>query len=287
MINFIGVLFEGTAYGVLLFLLAVGLSVTMGLMGFVNLAHPAFAMIGGYAFVALSATFALPFGVGIAAAAIVAGLFGLVLEGLLFKRFYTAKPLAQVLMTVGLVFVSIAVATYFFTANQQTVVVPDSLRGQWSIGPFQLSRYRLLLLAVGGALALAVLLSLERTRMGAQIRAAVDNQQVAASMGIPVNWLFRIVFTTGCALAGIGGALGVDLLGLDPSFPIKYLIYCLLVVVVGGPGSVLGSLYASLLVGVADIAGKYYFPEAGAFVVYTLMVVLLVAFPAGLKGRAA
>ncbi len=287
MLSFLGVLFDGAAYGILLFLLAIGLSVTMGLMGFVNLAHPAFAMVGGYAFVLLTARLALPFPFAVIGAAIAAGALGLMLESLLYRRLYRAKPLAQVLMTVGLVFVAMAIATFLFGANQQAVTIPDSLRGQLTLGPFELSRYRLLLLLIGGLLALGVLLSLERTRMGAQIRAAVDNQQVAASMGVPVQSLFRLVFTIGCALAGVGGALGVELLGLDPSFPIKYLVYCLLVVVVGGPGSVLGTLYASLLVGVADVAGKYYVPDAGAFVVYTLMVLLLVSFPAGLKGRAA
>jgi len=285
MLSLFGVLFDGAAYGILLFLLAIGLSVTMGLMGFVNLAHPAFAMVGGYAFVFLAARLAVPFPLAVIGAALASASLGLVLERVLYRRLYRAKPLAQVLMTVGLVFVAIAIATYLFGANQQAVVIPDSLRGQVSLGPIELSRYRLLLLLIGGVLAVAVLFSLERTRLGAQIRAAVDNQQVAESMGVPVASLFRLVFTIGCALAGAGGALGVDLLGLDPSFPFKHLVYCLLVVVVGGAGSVLGTLYASLLIGMADVAGKYYVPEAGAFVVYTLMVVLLVSFPAGLKGR--
>lgn len=285
MISFLGVLFDGAAYGILLFLLSVGLSVTMGLMGFVNLAHPAFAMAGGFALVTLMSRFGWPFWAALVGAAVVAALIGLVLEALLYQRLYRAPPLAQVLMTVGLVFVSTAVATYFFGPNQQAVAVPDALRGQLAVGPLGLSRYRLLLLLLGGLIAAGVLFSLERTRVGAQVRAAVDNQRVAGSLGVRVRWLFRIVFTLGCALAGLGGALGVEVLGLDPSFPVKYLVYCLLVVVVGGAGSVIGTLAASLLVGFADIAGKYYFPEAGAFVVYALMVTLLVALPGGLKGK--
>lgn len=283
--SFLGVLFDGAAYGILLFLLSVGLSVTMGLMGFVNLAHPAFAMVGGFTLVTLMSRAGFPFWLALIGAAAAAALIGLVLESLLYQRLYRAKPLAQVLMTVGLVFVSVAVATFLFGANQQAVNIPDALRGQIAVGDVGLSRYRLLLLAVGLVLAVAVLVSLERTRMGAQIRAAVDDQRVAGSLGVRVRSLFRLVFTLGCALAGLGGALGVEVLGLDPSFPLKYLVYCLLVVVVGGAGSVMGTLAASLLVGVADIAGKYYFPDAGAFVVYTLMVVLLVAFPGGLKGK--
>jgi branched-chain amino acid transport system permease protein len=200
---------------------------------------------------------------------------------------YRAKPLQQVLMTVGLIFVAISVATFAYGPGQQVINVPQALRGQLTIGDIELSRYRLLVIGIGLALAALVVFSLERTRLGAQVRAAVDNQLVAASMGVRVHMLFRLVFAAGCALAGVGGALGVEVFGLDPSFPIKYLVYCLLVVVVGGTGSVLGTLYAAFLVGIADVAGKYYVPDAGAFVVYTLMIVLLLAFPRGLKGRPA
>lgn len=287
MLNLIGVLFDGAAYGMLLFLLAVGLSVTMGLMGFVNLAHAAFAMVGGYALVTLASRFQLPFAAAVAGATLATGLLGLVLESLIYRPLYRAKPLAQVLMTVGLIFVAMSVATFTFGPGQQAVDIPQGLRGRLSLGPFEFSRYRLLTIGVGLLVTLGVLYALERTRVGAQIRAAVDNQKVAASMGIRVHLLFRLVFAAGCALAGMGGALGVEVFGLDPGFPIKYLIYCLLVVVVGGTGSVLGTLYAALGVGIADVAGKYYVPEAGAFVVYVLMMVLLVLFPNGLKERVA
>lgn len=285
MLHLIGVLFDGVGYGMLLFLLAIGLSVTMGLMGFVNLAHPAFAMLGGYAFVVLTSSFGWPFAAAIVAAACLAGVVGIILESLLFRRMYSASALEQVLMTVGLIFVASSAATFFFGANQQLVTVPEALRGQLHVGPLELSTYRLVLICIGAVLSVVLVFSLERTNFGAKIRAAVDNRVVASAMGIRVNSLFCIVFGLGCCLAGAGGALGVEVFGLDPSFPFKYLVYCLLVVVVGGTGSVLGTLYASLLVGIADVVGKYYFPEAGAFTVYALMVVLLVCFPAGLKGR--
>jgi branched-chain amino acid transport system permease protein len=287
MLNLVGVVFDGAAYGMLLFLLAVGLSITMGLMGFVNLAHAAFAMVSGYALVGLSNQFGWPFGVAVLGAAVASGAIGLVMESLLYRRLYRARPLQQVLMTVGLVFVATSIATFAYGPGQQIVNVPPALRGQVAIGAFELSRYRLLVIGVGLALAALVVFSLERTRVGAQVRAAVDNQLVASTMGVRVHVLFRLVFAAGCALAGVGGALGVEVFGLDPSFPIKYLVYCLLVVVVGGTGSVVGTLYAALLVGIADVAGKYYVPQAGAFVVYTLMIVLLLAFPRGLKGKPA
>lgn len=287
MLNFLGIVFDGAAYGMLLFLLAVGLSVTMGLMGFANLAHAAFAMVGAYAMASLMNQLGWPFALAVVGGAVASGVIGLVLEALLYRRLYRAKPLQQVLLTVGLIFVAMSVATFVFGPGQQSVSLPSALRGQLALGELELSRYRLLVIVVGLVLAGIVVLGLERTRIGAQVRAAVDNQLVAASMGVRVHALFRLVFAAGCALAGAGGALGIEVFGLDPSFPIKYLVYCLLVVVVGGTGSVIGTLYAALLVGVADVAGKYYLPEAGAFVVYTLMIVLLLAFPRGLKGKPA
>jgi branched-chain amino acid transport system permease protein len=128
---------------------------------------------------------------------------------------------------------------------------------------------------------------IERTRFGAQLRAAVDNQHVAAGVGIDVNRVFSVTFALGSGLAGLGGGVGIDILGLDPSFPIKYLVYFLLVVAVGGAGTIRGPLVAALMLGVFDVAGKYYVPEVGAFVIYALMVVLLVLFPRGLYGKRA
>jgi branched-chain amino acid transport system permease protein len=126
-----------------------------------------------------------------------------------------------------------------------------------------------------------------RTRFGAQVRAAVDDQDVAAGVGINVSRIFTLTFALGSGLAGLGGALGIDVLGLDPYFPLKYLVYFLLVVTVGGAGTVKGPLVAALVLGVFDVAGKYYVPEVGAFVIYALMVLLLIAFPAGLYGKRA
>lgn len=284
MLNFLGILFDGFAYGTLLFLISAGLSVTMGLMGFINLSHGAFAMAGGYLTVVLMNSAGWPFlaTLPVAFGAVAAG--SLVLEGTVYRHLYRAQPLEQVLLTVGLTFMAVVVATYIWGPLQQPMRLPVQLTGQVHFLGLDLSRYRLFLMGVGIVITLALLFGLERTRFGAKVRAAVDNQRMAAGMGIHVGRVFQITFALGSGLAGLGGALGVEVLGLDPSFPIKYLVYFLLVVAVGGPGSILGALAASLLLGVADVAGKYYVPEIGAFVIYAVMIVLLLSHPEGLRG---
>lgn len=285
MLNFIGVLFDGLAYGTLLFLISVGLSITLGLMRFINLAHGVFAMAGGYLLVSLMAQAGIGFLAALPIVFCVVALASLVLERTLYRPVYKSSPLDQVLLTVGIIFIAIAGANYFWGPGQQPVLLPEELKGQISVFGVDLSRYRLFLMAVGGAITLALVFGLERTRFGAMIRASVDNQRTAESMGIRVDRVFQVTFAIGSGLAGLGGALGVNVLGLDPQFALKFLVYFLLVVVVGGPGSVIGTLLAALLLGVADIAGKYYVPEIGAFIIYAAMIVLLLLFPHGLLGR--
>ena len=284
LLNFLGVLFDGLAYGMLLFLISVGLSVTMGMMGFINLAHGAFAMGGGYLAVTLMNAgwpFLATLPVVFAGTAVVATFF----ERVFYRPLYRATSLDQVLLTVGLIFMAMAAATYVWGSTQQPVRLPDYLTGQLSVLGLELSRYRLFLIAIGAAITLALVFGLERTRFGAKVRAAVDNQRVAAGVGINVGAVFQITFALGCGLAGLGGALGIDVLGLDPVFPVKYLVYFLLVVAVGGAGSIKGTLTAALLLGVCDIATKYYIPDVGAFAIYAVMVLLLLLRPQGLAGR--
>lgn len=283
--DFFGVLFDGLAYGTLLFLISVGLSITLGLMRFINLAHGVFAMTGGYLLVTLMAHAGIGFLPALPIVFGVTALASLVLERWLYRPVYKSTALDQVLMTVGIVFIAIAGANYFWGPGQQPVVLPAALKGQFPLFGLDLSRYRLFLMAVGAIITLALVCGLERTRFGAMIRASVDNQRTARSMGIRVERVFQITFALGSGLAGLGGALGIDVLGLDPYFALKYLVYFLLVVVVGGPGSIIGTLLAALLLGVADIAGKYYVPQIGAFVIYAAMIVLLLLFPHGLLGR--
>ncbi len=280
-----GVLFDGIAYGALLFVISIGLSVTMGLMNFVNLAHGAFAMVGGYVCAVGAARWGIPFLATLPLAFVVSALLGVVLERTLYQHLYRATHLEQVMFSIGLVFVAIAGATYFFGPSQQPVVLPDFLRGQVRVAGLDLSAFRLFLIAVVIAVTVALHFMMDRTRFGAQVRASVDNAAVAAGMGINVNRVFAVTFALGSGLAGLGGALGVDVLGLDPTFPLKYMVYFLLVVTVGGAGAIKGALVAAVTLGVLDVAGKYYVPQAGAFAIYVMMVVLLLFFPAGLYGR--
>jgi branched-chain amino acid transport system permease protein len=279
------VIFDGVAYGMLLFLIGVGLSITMGLMNFVNLAHGSFAMIGGYAASLLMNKLALGFFPAMVVAFVVAAVVGAALEATLYRRLYRAHPLEQVLLSIGLAFVSIAVITWAFGPTLQPFELPTYLQGQISLGTLAVSRYRLFLI-VAGVLVLAVLMvGLLKTRYGAMVRAAVDNQRIAAGTGIHVQRLFFLTFALGCGLAGLGGALSLGVLSLEPSFPLKYLVYFLIVVCVGGAGSIIGPFIAALLVGVVDVAGKYYLPEAGAFLIYVFMIVMLVFRPHGIVPR--
>jgi len=259
----------------------------MGLMKFVNLAHGAFAMAGGYACVLAMSRLGMPFLATLPLAFAASAAAGAVLERLLYRRLYGASALDQVLFSIGLAFMSVAAATYFFGAAQQPLRLPDFLRGQVRLGGTDFGIYRLFLLAVVAALTLGLAAVVGRTRFGAQVRAAVDDARTARGLGIDVDRVFLLAFALGSGLAGLGGALGIEVLGLDPSFPLKYMVYFLLVVVVGGAGTLAGPLAAAMILGVCDVAGKYYLPQAGAFAIYAAMVVLLLAFPAGLLGRRA
>jgi branched-chain amino acid transport system permease protein len=281
----LGVLFDGLAYGSLLFLVSLGLSVTMGLMNFVNLAHGAFAMAGGYVCVVAMTRFGVPFLAALPLAFAAAAAIGAVLERLLYRRLYKATHLDQVLFSIGLTFMSIAGVTWLFGSSQQPMRLPEFLRGQLHLGGVDFGVYRLFLIASVAALTLALGFLIAGTRFGAQVRAAVDNAEAARGLGINVDRVFSVTFALGSGLAGLGGALGIEVLGLDASFPLKYMVYFLLVVVVGGAGTIKGPLVAALLLGVLDVAGKYYVPQIGAFVIYAAMVVLVIAFPAGLFGK--
>ena len=281
-----GVLFDGIAYGSLLFLISNGLSVTLGLMNFVNLAHGAFAMLGGYLCVALMRR-GVPFLVSLPLVFAAVAIVGALLERTLYRRLYRAPHLDQVLFSVGLTFMAVAAATYAFGPTQQPVELPSFLRGQVHVLGLDLGRYRLFLVALVALITVDLQFLVERTRFGAQVRAARDNAAASAGLGINVARVFSVTFALGTGLAGLGGALGIDVLGLDPTFAQKYLVYFLLAVAVGGAGSIKGTALAALVLGIFDVAGKYYVPEVGAFIIYALMVVLLILFPAGLYGRSA
>lgn len=283
--NLVGVLFDGLAFGALLFLISVGLSVTMGLMNFVNLAHGAFAMLGGYVSVELMNRMGVPFLATLPIAFIVSGVAGFILERTLYQRLYQADPLDQVLFSIGLVFMVMALFTFVWGPSQQPVNLPEWLKGQYRVFDIGFGIYRIFLIGVVIVITIALGLLIDKTRFGAQIRASVDNQQASVGLGINVNRVFSLTFALGSALAGLGGVLGIDVLGLDPTFPLKYMVYFLIVVAVGGAGSIRGSLLAAAVLGIFDVAGKYYIPEVGAFIIYVMMVVLLLLFPSGLISR--
>ncbi|HET7021186.1 MAG TPA: branched-chain amino acid ABC transporter permease [Xanthobacteraceae bacterium] len=281
------ILFDGIAYGMLLFVLACGLSVTLGLMNFVNLAHGAFAMAGGYITLILVNRAGMPFSAGLAIAFVVTALIGVLFERTLYVHVYGKSPLDQVLFTIGLVFMSVAAVDYVMGSQQVFIQIPSALEGRFEVFGVGIGRYRLLIIVICGLLTLALQMTLSNTRFGSRLRASVDDARVARGLGINVNAVFTLTFAIGSGLAGLGGALGAEILGLDPTFPLKYMVYFLIVVTVGGTSSITGPFAASLVIGIADVAGKYYVPKFGAFVIYTIMIIVLILRPQGLFARAA
>jgi len=282
-------LFDGIAYGMLLFVLSLGLAVTMGLMNFINLAHGAFAMAGGYILVLLMQRAGVPFLLCLPLAFAGAAVLGAVAERTLYRRLYDKPHLDQVLFSIGLTFLAVAAVDYAMGSSQVNVQTPEWLRGRTEIGTgawtLGMGHYRLFIVVLCVALALALQAMLAKTRFGSRLRAAVDDPRVAAGLGIPVDRVFLTTFAFGSGLAGLGGALGVDVLGLDPQFPFKYMVYFLIVCAVGGTSSITGPLVAALVLGIADVFGKYYVPKLGAFVVYVLMIAILLWRPQGLFSR--
>src|SRR5262245_43021210 len=285
MTSIVGVLFDGFAYGMLLFLLSVGLTVTLGMMNFVNLAHCTFAMIGGYVTVTLMNSMGWPFLATLPASFILAAATSVGFERTMFNRLYRSSDLDQCLLTIGLVFVSVAAAAWVYGTIQQPVNLPSYLRGSYNVMGVTLGVYRLFLIGFALVVTLILVLALEYTRFGAQVRAAVDNQRMARGLGINVDGTFAITFALGSGLAGLGGSLAIDIIGLDHAFAFTYLVYVLIVVSMGGLGSIGGSFAAATLLGICDVAGKYYIPELGAFLIYLVMISILMCRPAGLFGR--
>jgi branched-chain amino acid transport system permease protein len=278
--------FHGLAYGMVLYLISVGLSVTMGLMGFVNLAHGVFAMAGGYLVVTLAARLGVPFLPAVAASFVLVALASVVLERALYARLYGADELDQVLFTIGLVFMAVATAKFLYGPLPQAVPLPDWLRGQVAVGGRQFPAYRIFLIVGGAVVVTALWAGLERTRLGAQIRAAVDNRRMAQSVGIDTRLIFSATFALGSGLAALGGGVGAELLAVSPFYPMEHLVYFLIVVAVGGLGSIRGPFFAAILLGVSDTACKYLLPELGAFFIFAATLGLLLWRPQGLFGRA-
>ena len=279
-------LLDGVAYGMLLFVLSAGLAVTLGLMNFINLAHGAFAMLGGYVTTLLMSRAGAPFLATLPLAFLIPALVGVALERTLYRRLYGASPVDQVLFTIGLVFMAMPSANYLIGNQPQQIDLPDFLRGRLAFEGVSIGVYRLFTILLCGAIAAALQLFLVGTRFGAQLRAAVDDARAASGLGVNIDVLFAITFAVGSGLAGLGGALAADVVGgVDPSFPLKFLVVMLIVVTIGGANGILGALFGALLLGVLDVLGKYYAPSIGAFIIYAVMVVTLILRPRGLFAR--
>ena len=283
--NFAGILLGGLSAGTVLFIVSGGLSVTMGLMGFVNLAHGAFAMFGGYVIILSMNRAHFGFAAALALGFVATAAISVVLERTLYRRLYRASELDQVLFTIGLIFIFIAGAIIVVGPESQTLQLPAALRGQINLGFLQYRTYSIFLIVIGFLIGFGISLAFERTRIGAQIRATVDNRRMAESLGINVDRLFTITFAFGSGMAGIGGGLGAEFLGLDPQYALKYLVYFLIAVSVGGLGSVMGVYYASLILGVLDFVLKLYLPKGGTIFIYALTILLLLWRPQGLFGK--
>ncbi|WP_349959270.1 branched-chain amino acid ABC transporter permease [Rhizobium sp. ZPR3] len=279
-------LFDGLAYGMLLFVLSCGLAVTLGLMNFINLAHGAFAMAGGYITVVLTNRWGVPFLLTLPIAFILTAVIGLVLERTLYVRLFDKTHLDQVLFSIGIVFIAVAGMDYLMGSQQQILDLPDFLKGRVDVLGVGIGIYRAFLIVTCGVLAACLQLVLSHTRFGSRLRASVDDRRVARGVGIRVNTIFAATFAVGSGLAGLGGALGAEILGLDPTFPLKFMVYFLIVVSVGGTSSMIGPLVASILLGLADVLGKYYVPSLGGFIIYIVLVAVLVVRPQGLFTRA-
>ncbi len=282
----ISILFHGLAFAMVLYIISVGLSVTMGLMGFANLAHGVFAMAGGYLTTTAMNTYGVPFGFALVFAAVAVALLSVVLERFLYARLYGAGELEQVLFTIGLIFMAVAVVRYIWGPLPQRMLLPAALSGQIDFGFRSFPTYRTFLIAISLVLIVVLWLGIERTNFGAQVRAAVDNRRMAESLGINTGRLFTLTFALGSGLAALGGGLGADILAIHPAYAFEYLVYFLMVVAVGGLGSIRGPFVAAVLLGVSDTAFKYLVPEVGAFVIYIAVIGLLLWRPAGLFGRA-
>jgi len=281
--SLVSVAFHGVAYGMILYVISVGLSVTMGLMGFTNLAHGVFAMAGGY-ILAAGLNRHLPFPLALALSFVLVAAASVVLERFLYSRLYGASELEQVLFTIGLIFMSVAVARLLFGTLQQPILLPDYLKGQFSLLGRDFPAYRVFLIVFSGAMIAALWFGVERTLWGAMVRAAVDNRAMAQSIGINTRRLFTITFAIGSGLAGLGGALGADIVAIQPTYPFEQLVYFLIVVSVGGLGTLRGPFVAALLIGITDTACKYWLPEFGAFFIYAATIGLLLWRPMGLFG---
>ena len=285
MTTLLNILIDGLAYGMVLFVIAVGLSVTLGLMRFVNLSHGAFAMVGGYCAALLTREAQWSFWIAVPAAILATALLGALLEVLVLRHLYRRKELDQVLFTIGLSFVLIAATNALVGPQVQMLPLPPLLAGSVDLGFRTMPAQRLLVICAGCLVAALAAWTVTRTRFGIWLRAVVDHSATASSLGIPIRTVQCASFAAGAALAGLGGILGAELMPLEPYYALKYLVLVLVVVAVGGMGSIAGSLVAAVLLGVIETASKYLASEWGSLFFFLAMATLLAWRPNGLLKR--
>ncbi len=272
----------GISYGLVLFTLSVGLVITLGLMRVVNLAHGAFAAIGGYTALALVSSFDMPLLVAIVVASLLVAAGSVVVERLVYVQLYNASELDQVLMTVGIAFVAIAGLNFAFGPDVVPAKLPPFLAANVDLGVRKFQMYRVFVVAAGALVIVSLWLVFDRTNFGAKLRAAVDNKSMAEAIGIDVKKLYSISFAIGSGLAAFGGAVGFAMLPLEPLYPFKYLTLMLIIVTLSGMGNLKASVVVALMVGVVDTAARYLFPSVGGFVVYVMFIALIMWLPRGI-----
>lgn len=277
---------DALAYGMVLFVISIGLSVTMGLMKVVNLAHGAFAMIGGYVAAHVTQDLWLPFWVAVPAAVLATMLIALPVERFLYRRIYGASELSQVLMTIGITFIIIGVANYLMGPSLKTIALPDSLRAPVDLGFRTIPAHRLFAIACGLAVALALWLLIERTRFGVRLRATVDDNAMAGALGVRITRVYALGFALATGLSALGGVIGAQMLPIEPYYALRHMVTFLVVVSVGGAGSITGALLASLILGMVETTGRYLLPEYGETFFYLAVIAIICLFPNGLLGRA-
>ena len=277
---------DALAYGMVLFVISIGLSVTMGLMRVVNLAHGAFAMIGGYIASYAARDMGLAYAFAVMLAIVGTIIIAIPIERLLYRRIYGQPELTQVLMTIGITFCIIGIANYVFGPTLKTIPTPDALRESVSLGFRTVSAHRLFVIACGVAVAIGLWYFIERTAFGVKLRAAVDNAAMAAALGVKTQVVYAVSFAVAVGLAAFGGVVGAELLPIEPYYALRYMVTFLVVVSVGGAGSIPGALAACLLLGAIDTTGRYLMPEFGEFFFYLAVIAIVWLFPRGLAGRA-
>jgi len=281
----VDIAFQSLAYASVLYLISVGLSVTLGLMGFVNLAHGIFAMAGGYLAAVAVSSYGVPWPVMLVASPLAVAVLAALLERALYARLYGRSELDQVLFSIGLIFIAGAIVRLLLGPMLRPMPLPASLLQQVQLGPFSFYAYKLLVIGVGALTAAGILLGLERTRVGAMIRAAVENRGMAESVGLRTSSIFTATFAFGGALGALGGILGADVFGLNPAYAFDVLVYVQIVVAVAGLGTLRGSFLAALLIGLVQTLSAYYAPALGTILLFLAVFLFLLLRPRGLFGR--